>query len=50
MGGDGGFVIWIVLAVVPIGLVLISLWARARPPGEARARMLERERETPDRD
>ncbi len=50
MGGDGSFVIWIVLAAVPIGLVLISLWARARAPGAARARKLERERETPDRD
>ncbi|MBN9442299.1 hypothetical protein [Bosea sp. (in: a-proteobacteria)] len=50
MGGDGNFVIWIVLAAVPIGLLLISLWARARPPGEARARTLEREPETTERD
>jgi len=49
-GGDGNFVIWIVLAAVPIGLLLISLWARARPPGEARARTLEREPETTERD
>lgn len=46
--GDGNFVIWIVLAAVPIGLVLISLWAKARPPGETRLKMQENEPRKPD--
>lgn len=36
MAGDWGFVVWIVLAAVPIGLLMISRWSRAKPPGESR--------------
>ena len=35
MNEDGSFVIWIVLAAIPIGLLMISGWSRARPPGES---------------
>ncbi|WP_353183094.1 hypothetical protein [Bosea sp. (in: a-proteobacteria)] len=48
MGDDGNFVIWIVLAAVPIGLLLISRWARARPPGETHLRVSESEPEKPE--
>ncbi len=41
---DGSFVIWIVVAAIPVALLLISGWARARPPGESRSRTLEREK------
>jgi hypothetical protein len=50
MEGDGHFVIWIVLIAVPVGLLLISRWARARPPGDVRARTLEREPDDTERD
>ena len=48
MGNDGTFVIWIVLAAVPVGLLLISLWSRARTPGEDRVEVLERETKSPE--
>ncbi len=48
MGNDGTFVIWIVLAAVPVGLLLISLWSRARAPGEHRVEVLERETKAPE--
>ena len=35
---------------VPVGLLLISRWARARPPGDVRARTLEREPDDTERD
>ncbi|WP_420103920.1 hypothetical protein [Bosea sp. (in: a-proteobacteria)] len=44
MQSDGSFVIWIVVAAIPVALLLISGWARARPPGESRSRTLEREK------
>ena len=48
MGNDGTFVIWIVLAAVPVGRLLISLWSRARAPGEHRVEVLERETKAPE--
>ena len=48
MGNDGTFGIWIVLAAVPVGLRLISLWSRARTPGEDRVEVLERETKSPE--
>ncbi|SIQ20754.1 hypothetical protein SAMN05880592_10210 [Bosea sp. TND4EK4] len=48
MSNDGMFVIWILLAAVPVGLLLISLWSRAKPPGEDRAEVLERETKLPE--
>jgi hypothetical protein len=44
VAGDGSFVIWIVLAAVPVGLLLISLWSRAPAPGERHVRDLAREK------
>ncbi|WP_317698592.1 MFS transporter, partial [Aeromicrobium sp. REDSEA-S32_B7] len=39
---EGGGYRWLVLlAAVPVGLLLISLWSRAKPPGEDRAEVLE---------
>ena len=36
MAEDSNAVLWIVLAAIPVGLLMISLWSRARPPGKAR--------------
>lgn len=44
MTGDGNLVMWIVLAAIPVGLVMISLWSRARPPGKARVDSFEQTR------
>lgn len=37
MTGDWGFVVWIVIAAIPIGLVLARFWSRARDPYVARS-------------
>ncbi len=36
MAGEWGFVVWIVLIGIPVGIVLASGWARARRAGAAR--------------
>jgi len=35
MTGDWGFVVWILLIGVPIGIVLSTVWARSRYAGGA---------------
>lgn len=32
----GGFVVWIVLLAIPVGLMLATFWSRSRQPGAAR--------------
>lgn len=34
MAGDWGFVIWIVVIAIPIGIVFAARWARSRGPGD----------------
>lgn len=36
MTGDWGFVVWIVLIAIPLGIAFSALWARSRRPGAAR--------------
>ncbi|MGX5735630.1 hypothetical protein [Bosea thiooxidans] len=36
MAHDWGFVVWIVLIAVPLGIALAAFWARSRRPGAAR--------------
>ncbi len=33
MSGDWGFVIWIVVIAIPLGIALAARWAGARGPG-----------------
>jgi len=35
MNGDWGFVVWIVVIAIPLGIALAARWARARGPGDA---------------
>jgi len=35
MANDWGFVVWIVVIAVPLGIARAALWARARRPGAA---------------
>jgi len=35
MGGDWGFVVWIVVIAIPLGIALAAGWARSRGPGSA---------------
>lgn len=34
MIGDWGFVVWIVLIGIPIGLGLVTIWSRSRGAGQ----------------
>ncbi len=36
MPQDWSFVVWIVILAIPVGLMLATLWSRAREPGAAR--------------
>lgn len=36
MAGEWGFVVWVVLIGIPLGIVLASAWARSRGAGAAR--------------
>ncbi len=44
MTEDSNVVMWIVLAAIPVGLLLISLWSRSRRPGKARVDTFEETR------
>lgn len=44
MGEDSNVVTWIVLAAIPVGLLMISLWSRARSPGKTRVDTFEETR------
>jgi len=33
---DWGFVVWIVILAIPVGLMLATFWSRSREPGAAR--------------
>jgi hypothetical protein len=44
MAEDSNTLIWIVLAAIPVGLLMISLWSRARSPGKARVDTFEQTR------
>ena len=35
MAGDWGFVVWIILIGLPVGIVLTTFWARSRGAGSA---------------
>jgi hypothetical protein len=35
MPQDWSFVVWIVILAIPVGLMLATLWSRAREPGAA---------------
>lgn len=38
MMGDWGFVVWIVVLAIPVGLVLATRWSRARDPYVAKSK------------
>lgn len=35
MSGDWGFVVWIIVIAIPVGIALATSWARSRGPGAA---------------